>query len=111
MPGMALIQSFALVGIEAVAVTLAVDSAVWFVGGFHDAAYTLLERLLRLCGSTLATARRDSRAISAGPITCESALRTASRPGGVAGIKQLIADAERLTVKAPDDEILFRATA
>jgi magnesium chelatase family protein len=56
------IQSFALVGIEAVAVTLAVEpgGTVRIASGTPDAAYRLPERLLTLCRSTLATAPRES---------------------------------------------------
>jgi hypothetical protein len=56
------IQSFALVGIDALPVTLAIElGAVKIVGGFPDAAYTSPARLHELCESTLATARRESR--------------------------------------------------
>jgi magnesium chelatase family protein len=37
-------------------------------GGFHDAVYTLPERLLRLCGSTPATAHRVSRQSQPAPL-------------------------------------------
>jgi hypothetical protein len=62
MPGMAAVHSYTLLGIDALPVTITVDSGMVNVsGGFHDAAYKSPARLLELCESTLATARHESR--------------------------------------------------